>query len=102
MTATLPHVARLDPTAPADLPRSGELTAEDLVSAAIARIEALNPTLNAVVTPMYDMALAEVRAGLPDGPFTGVPYLLKDLAVEVAGVRLTEGSRYLADHVSTV
>jgi amidase len=107
MTTTLSErdlgaVARLDATAQADLVRRGEVTAEELVTGAIARIEKLNPTLNAVVTPMYDMALAQVGAGLPDGPFTGVPYLVKDLGVEIAGVRLTEGSRYLVDHVSAV
>lgn len=107
MTTTLPEhdiatVARLDATAQADLVRRGEVTAEELVVGAIARIEKLNPTLNAVVTPMYDTALAQVRADLPDGPFTGVPYLVKDLGAEIAGVRLTEGSRYLVDYVSPV
>jgi amidase len=107
MTTTLPErdraaIARLDATAQAELVRSGQVTAEELVSAAITRIETLNPTVNAVITPMYDMALAQVRAGLPDGPFTGVPYLVKDLGVEIAGVRLNEGSRYLTSYVSTV
>ena len=50
---------------------------------------------------MYDQAREAVAAGLPDGPFTGVPFLMKDLCAEVAGVRFTEGSRYLRDFVPT-
>ena len=72
----------------------------ELVEAAIERIEALNPTLNAVVTPMFERALRP-RGRSPTGPFAGVPYLLKDLACEIEGVRFTEGSRFLADNVST-
>ncbi|WP_426367328.1 amidase [Streptomyces sp. E-08] len=90
----------LDATAQAELVRSGEATAEDLVTAAVTRIEALNPQLNAVVTPVFDEALEQVRAGLPNGPFTGVPYLLKDLIAEQEGVRFCEGSVFLRDHVS--
>ncbi|HEY1282437.1 MAG TPA: amidase [Acidimicrobiales bacterium] len=94
------EMARLDAVAQADLVRRGELSAVELVESAIERIERLNPTLNAVVTPMFDTALDAARAG-PTGPLAGVPYLLKDLAVEVSGVRFTEGSRFLAANVST-
>ena len=69
------------------------------MTAAIERIEALNPVLNAVVTPVFDQAVEVARAG-PAGPFAGVPYLLKDLACEMKGVRFTEGSRFLAGNVS--
>jgi amidase len=62
----------------------------------------LNPTLNAVVTPAFEQALAAVEAALPAGPFTGVPFLLKDLVVEAAGMRFCEGSRFLRDNVSTI
>ena len=55
--------------------------------------------LNAVVTPVFDRALEEARSH-PAGPFAGVPYLLKDLACEMEGVRFTEGSRFLAENVS--
>ncbi|HVW33097.1 MAG TPA: amidase, partial [Acidimicrobiia bacterium] len=95
------ELAGLDATAQADLVRRGEVTALELVEAAIAAIEKLNPVLNAVVTPMFDRAVAEARAGVASGPFAGVPYLVKDLVVEVAGVRFTEGSRFLRDNVST-
>ena len=58
--------------------------------------------LNAVVTPVFDRAAEAAQAGPADpaGPFAGVPYLLKDLACEMEGVRFTEGSRFLAGHVS--
>jgi amidase len=90
----------LDATAQAALVRTGEVTAVELVEAAIERVEALNPALNAVVTPIFDRALDAARAG-PAGPFAGVPYLLKDLACEMEGVRFTEGSVFLAGNVST-
>lgn len=95
----------LDATAQAELVRTGQVTAAELVTAAIERIEALNPVLNAVVTPDFDRAVEAVRTGFagrngPAGPFAGVPYLLKDLACEMEGVRFTEGSRFLADNVS--
>jgi amidase len=96
------EIAALDATAQAALVRSGELEAGDLVDVAIARIEALDPTLNAVVTTAFDQARDAVAAGLQQGPFTGVPFLLKDLAVEAAGMRFCEGSRFLRDNVSTV
>jgi len=89
----------LDATAQAELVRTGQVSAAELVTAAIERIEALNPVLNAVVTPLFDRAVEEAGAG-PTGPFAGVPYLIKDLACEMEGVRFTEGSRFLAGHVS--
>ncbi|MDI2125483.1 amidase [Yinghuangia seranimata] len=93
-------VTALDATAQAALVRDRHVTVEELVTAAIARIERLNPALNAVITPTFEQALAQARAGLPDGPFTGVPYLIKDLATEQEGVRFTEGSAYLRGNVS--
>jgi amidase len=96
------RIARLDATDQAALVRRGDVTPSELVAAAIERIQRLNPTLNAVVTPTFDRAMRSAAGALPAGPFTGVPYLLKDLAIEDAGVRFTEGSRFLADNVSTV
>jgi amidase len=93
------ELALLDATAQAELVRTGQVSAAELVTAAIERIEALNPVLNAVVTPVFDRALEEACAGSV-GPFAGVPYLLKDLACEMEGVRFAEGSRFLAGHVS--
>ncbi|WP_309235928.1 amidase, partial [Amycolatopsis sp. SID8362] len=91
-------LSTLDATAQAALVRGGELTAADLVDAAIERVEHLNPLLNAVVTPMFDAARA--AAPTATGPFAGVPFLLKDLVTEVPGVRFTEGSVFLRDNVS--
>ncbi|SDT72024.1 amidase [Jiangella sp. DSM 45060] len=94
-------IAALDAVGQAELVRSGDVTPHDLLDAAIKRIEQVNPQVNAVITTMYDEAAAQIEAGLPDGPFTGVPFLLKDGgAVGYAGTRLTSGSRYLLDNVS--
>jgi len=71
------------------------------VQGAIDRIEALNPTLNAVITRMFDSALAAARAVPRDAPLAGVPFLAKDLVVEIAGIPFHEGSRFLRDHVSS-
>jgi amidase len=98
--ADLAHLADLDATAQADLVRSGDATARELVEAAIGRIEALDPQLNAVVTPMFDDALRRAGAVRGDEPFAGVPFLLKDLVVECEGVRFTEGSRFLGEYTS--
>ncbi len=90
-------LARLDATATAELVRSGEATPLELVDAAIERIEALNPELNAVIHPLFDEARAAASAELPDGPFRGVPFLLKDLGAAFAGQPLHLGSRFLKD-----
>ena len=63
------------------------------------RSAALDPTLNAIVTKSFDRALARVAAGVPSGPFGGVPYLLKDLT-DWEGVRCTEGSRLFLERIS--
>jgi amidase len=75
----------LDATAQADLVRRGEVSPKDLVEAAIGRIEAVNPRLDAVIRTRFGQARAEVAGTLPDGPFRGVPILLKDLGCFVAG-----------------
>jgi amidase len=93
-------VAFMDATAQAELVRKKQVKPAELLEAAIDRIERLNPQLNAIVTPMYEEARKTIVAGLPDGPFTGVPFLLKDLTAEYGGVRMTEGSRFLKDYVS--
>jgi amidase len=94
------ELAALDATAQAELVRRGEVTAIELVETAIARIEAVNPTINAVITETFDRGLATLEHGV-SGPFAGVPFLLKDLAVELEGVRFCEGSRFTREYVST-
>jgi amidase len=93
-------IALLDATAQADLVRRKQVKPIELVDAAIERIERINPTLNAIVTPMYDEARKVASGPLPDGPFTGVPFLLKDHVAQYAGTRLTEASALLGDYVS--
>lgn len=74
-------LAHHDAVALAELVRSGEASPREITEAAIARIEALNPQLNAVIYPMFEKAMAEASSpDLPDGPFRGVPMLLKDLS----------------------
>jgi amidase len=89
----------LDATALADLVRQKQVKPIELVEATIERIEQLNPTLNAVVTPMYEQARAAADRKLPEGPFTGVPFLLKDLGASYGGVRMTMGSSFLRNFV---
>jgi amidase len=91
------ELARLDATAQADLVRKGEATPVELVEAAIERIEASNGEINAVIHPLFEEGLEAARNGLPDGPFTGVPFLLKDLGAAFAGQPLHLGMRYLKE-----
>ena len=92
---------RLDATAQALLVRRGEVTSLELVDAAIARVERLNPVINAVVTEQFERARSAAKGPLPEGPFRGVPFLLKDLGGGAeAGMRLTFGSAFLSDHVA--
>ena len=95
-------VAFLDATAQAELVRTKQISPIELLEAAIARIERLNPQINAVVTPMFDEARRVASAPLPDGPFKGVPFLLKDSGTTYAGVRQTRGSAALSGNVSPI
>lgn len=95
MTSTDPF---LDATAQAELVRSGEASPLELVDDAIDRIERLNPQLNAVIHPRFERARAEAAADLPDGPFRGVPFVVKDLDGYSAGDPYHAGTRFLRDH----
>jgi amidase len=92
----------LDATAQAALVREGLVSPSELVGDAIARIEKLNPQINAVIHELFDRALTEADGGLPDGPFRGVPFLLKDLGAELAGTPFCEGTDFAGDYHSTV
>lgn len=83
----------------AELVRKGDVTPAELVEEAIQRIEALNPQLNAVVHKMYEKGREAAAADLPDGPFKGVPFLLKNLLATYAGAPLSNGSRFFKDFV---
>ncbi len=93
------NFGKLDAMAQAELVRKKEVTALELVDAAIARIEAVNPKVNAVVTEFFDKARAAAKGKLPDSPLSGVPYLIKDLD-DVKGTRHTSGSRLFANMIS--
>ncbi len=99
MSTNLNELTWLDATDTARLIRKREVSPLEVLDATISRIEKLNPKLNAVVTPMFDEARATIKGGLPDGPFAGVPFLLKDLLAACRGVRMTAGSAYLRDFV---
>lgn len=81
----------------AQLVRKGEVSPAELTEAAITRIERHNPKLNAVVFKAYGDARGQAANSLPDGPFRGVPFLIKDLAMPVAGWPRTSGSKYTRD-----
>ncbi len=86
----------LDGTAQAELVRKNAVKPLELVDASIARIERLNPTINALVVSIFEEARATAAAGtIAKGPFTGVPFLLKDFIAEYAGAPMHEGSRFL-------
>lgn len=92
------EVLWMDATAQADLVRRGEVTPAELVDAAIARAEAVDPELNAIVIPTLEKARAQAAAAdLPDGPFRGVPFLLKDLGGQSRGDPYVAGLRFLKD-----
>ena len=86
----------------AALVKAGEVTPLELVEEAIGRIEAINPQLNAVIRKTYDAARETARAEAPDGPFQGVPYLMKELASMWEGVPQTNSSLYFKDFIAPV
>jgi amidase len=91
----------LDATAQAELVRAGVTSPAELVDAAIERIEALDPAVNAVIHPLFDKARAAARRPLPDGPFGGVPLLVKDAVAHTAGDPYHVGMRFLKDRAWT-
>src|SRR5690242_4697307 len=89
-----------------DLVARKQISASEVLDAAIARIEAMNPRINAVVQNMYDEAHATIAAGLPAGPLAGAPFLIKDLYAWCKGARVGNGSRlfdgFVADRDYTI
>ena len=105
-SSTFPEYDQFDGLGLADLVKRGEVSARELALTAIARIEALNPALNAVIHTLYDDGLATADAGPRDGPFSGVPFLIKDLLSWYAGAPIRSGSRmldgFIAPHDSEI
>lgn len=98
MAFDISELSTMDATGQAELIRRRELTPLELVDAAIARIERVNPALNAVITPLYEEArAAAVSSDLPDGPFRGVPFLLKDIGAMQKGQPYYMGNRGLRE-----
>ena len=90
-------IAKLDATAQAALVRSGDATPTELVEACITRIERWNPELNAIIHPLYEKARSAAAGNLPDGPFRGVPMLVKDAVCHTAGDPYHLGMQFLKD-----
>ncbi len=93
------HYGNADATALAHLVRTGAVSALELVDEAIRRCEAVNGRLNAVITTMFDSARERAQQPLPDGPFAGVPFLMKDFVAEVKDVPFSEGSAFLEGYI---
>ena len=85
-------IAMMDATETAALVAAGEVSPEELLAGAIARAEKLNPPVNAITVEAHDAARRLIADGLPSGPFTGVPFLLKDLGAEAIDFPTTAGS----------
>lgn len=96
---TARELATMDLIDQADLIRKGEASAGELVEAAIARIEAVEPRVNALTLKLYDAARAEAAAVPRSAPFAGAPFLIKDLYCHMAGVPTTGASRLTRDFV---
>ena len=91
--------ARYDGLGLAELVRRREVTPAEVLEAAVSAVEARNHDINAVVCRLYDQARAAIAAGLPAGPFTGVPYLLKDLGAHYQGAVTSYGGVLFKDFV---
>ncbi len=97
----LPEYDEWDATEAARLVRAGEVSPEDLLEAAIERIDTRNGPLNAVVTKLYDYARTRVATLPKDAPFRGVPFLLKDLKLQLKGTVTTNSTRLLRNATAT-
>jgi amidase len=95
--AAFPEYSKYDGLGLAELVRNKQVSALELVEAAIQRIEAHNPQLNAVITKLYDSARDAAQKPLSEGAFTGVPFLVKDLLATIAGVPTSNGNRLWKD-----
>lgn len=107
-TIALPfeEYAQHDALGLAELVEKRRVKPEEILEAAIARAEAVNPKINAIVVKLYDEARRAIERGLPNGPFRGVPFLVKDLLFQMKGVECSNSSRllrgYKPDHDDTV
>ncbi len=84
----------------AELVRKKEVTPIELLETAIKNVETVNPQLNAVITEMFDEGRKAASGNIPDGPFAGVPFLIKDLVSTYAGARFTKGCKGLESYIA--
>jgi len=94
---TFPEFHKYDGLGLSELVRTKQISPAEIVEEAISRIEAHNPTINAVIYKMYDQARKVAQGTMPDAPFKGVPFLLKDMHATVEGVPTSSGTRLLKD-----
>lgn len=92
--------AKYDALGLAELVRTGQVKAEEVLEAALDRAEAAQAQLNCFANLFPDIARDQIASGLPGGPFMGVPYPTKDLGVAIKGAPLTNGSRGWKDYVA--
>ena len=93
-------LAQYDAMGLAKLVRERELSPIELLQRSIKRLEAVNPQINAIASKMYAISEASIKDGLPDGPFKGVPFLLKDISFPMRGVKSSSGSELFRDSVA--
>ncbi len=89
--------AKYDAVGLARLIAQKDVSPTELLDVALARLNAVNPAINAVVRTLEDEARRSIKAGLPPGPLAGVPFLLKDIAAQMRGLPTSQGSRLFAD-----
>src|SRR5947208_535184 len=92
---------RFDAVGLAELVRLREVTPAILIEKALARLNEVNPRINAVVHRFEKEARTSAESSLPEGPFLGVPFLVKDLDGALAGAPLTMGCRALRNYVAS-
>jgi amidase len=93
------EILYMDATAQAALIRHKEIKPLELVEAAIERVEKVNPDLNLVITTLFDQARTAAAGKIPDGPFAGVPFLMKDIGAFLAGAPMSMGTALLKGFV---
>jgi len=86
----------------AELVRKKKVSPRELVEEAISRIETHNPKLNAIVNKLYDRARIAAQGKIPNGPFKGVPFLMKDLSSSLEGIPTSQGNKLWKDIPATV
>ena len=91
------ELSRLDSYGLAEVIRSGDVSPVEAVQASINRIERLDGKLNAVVTERFERALEDAAGEIPDGPFKGVPFILKDLWTSSANEPMHLGNKALKE-----